>query len=189
MSFASSLTTRPRDHRGNPPSRQQGRTWWRLEDIQDVDALADGSLRLARHTLAWTTTPIAAKCSTSTSSCRVGRSGIASGTSATLSESIIRSNLKLLNLRGYATDANVILPRIAKEIHEHGFVLIIIDPLYKILGDREENATKDMADLMLAIERLAVDSSAAVFFGAHFSKGNQSLKEAMDESAARRSRT
>ena len=90
------------------------------------------------------------------------------------------SNLKLLNLRGYATDAHVILPRIAKEIHKHGFALIIIDPLYKILGDREENATKDMADLMLAIERLAVFSSAAVFFGAHFSKGNQSLKEAMD---------
>ena len=90
------------------------------------------------------------------------------------------SNLKLLNLRGYAADAHVILPRIAKEISKHAFVLIIIDPLYKILGDREENASKDMADLMLAIERLAVDSNAAVFFGAHFSKGNQSLKEAMD---------
>ena len=83
-------------------------------------------------------------------------------------------------MRGYAADANVILPRIAKEIRKHAFVLIIIDPLYKILGDREENASKDMADLMLAIERLAVDSNAAVFFGAHFSKGNQSLKEAMD---------
>ena len=74
----------------------------------------------------------------------------------------------------------MILPRIAKEISKHAFVLIIIDPLYKILGDREENASKDMADLMLAIERLAVDSNAGVFFGAHFSKGNQSLKEAMD---------
>ncbi len=91
-------------------------------------------------------------------------------------------NLKLLNLRGYATDARVILPRIAKEIHKHGFTLVIIDPLYKILGDREENAAKDMADLMLAIERLAVVLNAAVFFGAHFSKGNQSLKEAMDRS-------
>ena len=90
------------------------------------------------------------------------------------------SNLKLLNLRGYATDAHTILPRIAKEIRKHGFALVIIDPLYKILGDREENATKDMADLMLAIERLAVFLSAAVLFGAHFSKGNQSLKEAMD---------
>ena len=90
------------------------------------------------------------------------------------------SNLKLLNLRGYGCDANIILPRIIKEIRQHAFVLIILDPLYKILGDREENASKDMADLMLAIERLAVDSSAAVVFGAHFSKGNQSLKEAMD---------
>ena len=90
------------------------------------------------------------------------------------------SNLKLLNLRGYGCDANIILPRIIKEIRQHAFVLIILDPLYKILGDREENASKDMADLMLAIERLAVDSSAAVVFGAHFSKGNQYLKEAMD---------
>ncbi len=89
-------------------------------------------------------------------------------------------NLKLLNLRGYACDAHVILPRILQETRQHAFVLIIIDPLYKILGDREENASNDMADLMLAIERLAVDSNAAVVFGAHFSKGNQSLKEAMD---------
>ena len=82
-------------------------------------------------------------------------------------------------MRGYAADASVILPRIAKDIRQHAFVLIVIDPLYKILGDRED-ASKDMADLMLAIERLAVHSNAAVFFGAHFSKGNQSLKEAMD---------
>ena len=45
------------------------------------------------------------------------------------------SNLKLLNLRGYASDADVILPRIAEEISHHAFVLIVIDPLYKILAD------------------------------------------------------
>ena len=89
-------------------------------------------------------------------------------------------NLKLLNLRGYGTDAAVILPRVLQEVRQNEFVLIIIDPLYKILGDREENASKDMANLMLAIERLAVDANAAVAFGAHFSKGNQSLKEAID---------
>jgi hypothetical protein len=92
----------------------------------------------------------------------------------------IPGNLKLLNLRGFGTDASVILPRVLQEVRRHGFVLIIIDPLYKILGDREENASKDMANLMLTIERLAVDANAAVAFGAHFSKGNQSLKEAID---------
>lgn len=88
--------------------------------------------------------------------------------------------LDVWNLRGFATKFGVILPRIADEIRDKGYALIVIDPVYKGLGGRDENAAGDIAELCNEIERLAVKSGAAVVFAAHFSKGNQAAKEAMD---------
>jgi hypothetical protein len=87
-------------------------------------------------------------------------------------------NLELWNLRGHAADAEVILPKIAQSAE--GRAMIILDPLYKLLGSRDENASRDMANLMNAVERLAEDTGAAVAFGSHFAKGNASGKESMD---------
>ena len=89
-------------------------------------------------------------------------------------------NLIVWNLRGHATDAAIILPIISREAKRHGFIHIILDPLYKLLGDRDENSSKDMANLMNAVERMAVETGAAVAFGSHYSKGNQAGKESMD---------
>lgn len=60
------------------------------------------------------------------------------------------------------------------------YSLILLDPLYKFLGDRKENDTADMADLFADIEYLSDETGAAVVVGVHFSKGNQALKEVMD---------
>jgi hypothetical protein len=60
------------------------------------------------------------------------------------------------------------------------YSLIILDPLYKFLGGRNENDAGDMADLFADIECLSDETGAAVVVGAHFSKGNQALKEAID---------
>ena len=58
--------------------------------------------------------------------------------------------------------------------------LIIIDPLYKILGDRVENAAEDMASLMRILDGIALRNEAAILLPAHFSKGNQSEKSSID---------
>jgi hypothetical protein len=92
----------------------------------------------------------------------------------------IPENLCLWNLRGYGTDAATILPLIAREAKAANFLLLILDPLYKLLGSRDENASRDMADLMNQIERLALEINSAVAFGSHFAKGNASLKESID---------
>jgi hypothetical protein len=60
------------------------------------------------------------------------------------------------------------------------YSLIILDPLYKFLGGRNENDAGDMADLFADIECLSDETGAAVVIGVHFSKGNQALKEAID---------
>jgi AAA domain len=58
--------------------------------------------------------------------------------------------------------------------------LIVLDPVYKLLGGRDENSAGDISELLNEIEKLAVETGAAVAFGAHYSKGNQAGKESID---------
>jgi len=90
------------------------------------------------------------------------------------------SGFDLWNLRGYATDFSVLIPKILAQIKEYSYALIILDPIYKGLGKRDENKAGDIASLCNEIEQLAVQSGAAVVFGAHYSKGNQAGKDAID---------
>ena len=86
----------------------------------------------------------------------------------------------LWNLRGHATDFSALIPKILGRIRDTGYSLILIDPIYKGLGSRNENDAGDIASLLNEVEQLAVKSGAAVVFGAHFSKGNQAGKESID---------
>jgi len=86
----------------------------------------------------------------------------------------------LWNLRGHATDFSALIPKILGRIRDTGYAMILIDPIYKGLGSRNENDAGDIASLLNEVEQLAAKSGAAVVFGAHFSKGNQSAKESID---------
>ena len=86
----------------------------------------------------------------------------------------------LWNLRGHATDFSNLIPKILGRIRDTGYALILIDPIYKGLGSRNENDAGDIASLLNEVEQLATKSGAAVVFGAHFSKGNQAGKDAID---------
>lgn len=61
--------------------------------------------------------------------------------------------------------------------------LIIVDPIYKALGHYDENSAGDMGHLMREVEALADSIGSAIVFGAHFSKGSQSHKQAIDRVA------
>jgi hypothetical protein len=84
------------------------------------------------------------------------------------------------NLRGHAEGYGGLLPRLASEISVDQLGLLILDPIYKLYGDTDENSAKDISALLNALERLAVDTGAAIAFAAHFSKGNQASKESID---------
>jgi hypothetical protein len=90
--------------------------------------------------------------------------------------SIEAGMLSLWNLRGRAGD----WPRLQVQIASGKFALIIIDPSYKLLLGKDENKTGDISFLLNEMEILAVRTGAAVAFAAHYSKGNQSQKEAID---------
>jgi RecA-family ATPase len=84
------------------------------------------------------------------------------------------------NLRGHATSFDILIPQLIKQLKEKRYDAIIIDPVYKGLGSRSENDAGDMNQLMNEIESLAQAQGSAVIFSAHFSKGNQAAKDAID---------
>jgi hypothetical protein len=94
--------------------------------------------------------------------------------------SIEGGSFDVWNLRGYAKDLRLLLPDIIAQAGEDKYLLIILDPIYKVLGQREENVAHHVTGLMNDLEKIAVQSGAAIAFGAHFSKGNQATKESID---------
>ncbi len=91
----------------------------------------------------------------------------------------LRGQLKLWNLRGHAADIAQLADQIIDQTKDK-YDLIILDPIYKILGDRDENSNGDVAIMMNVFDRIIKDTGAAVAFAHHFSKGNQAKREAMD---------
>jgi AAA domain len=89
-------------------------------------------------------------------------------------------DIALWNLRGHAADYRNLIPKIIARAKTEGFALVILDPLYKLLGSADENSARDIAELLNAIERLAVETGAAVAYANHFAKGSASGKEAQD---------
>lgn len=89
-------------------------------------------------------------------------------------------NLVVWNLRGYAADLERLMPDILSRTVGNDYSVILIDPIYKVYGRRKEVAAEEMAELLNLLERIAVKTNAAIVFGAHFSKGNQAAKDAMD---------
>lgn len=94
----------------------------------------------------------------------------------------IHENLLTWNLRGKCYDLSIMLSAARQRVKEMpgGLKVIILDPIYKTYGGRDENAAGDMASLMLELEQFADECGAAICFAAHFSKGNQAGKDAMD---------
>ena len=90
------------------------------------------------------------------------------------------SNIHFLNLRGKTSNFSQLIPDLIGLLKTRAFVLIIIDPIYKLYGATDENSARDVAMLLNSIEQLATESGAAVAYASHFSKGNQAQKEAID---------
>ena len=83
-------------------------------------------------------------------------------------------------LRGMVDGIEKMSDMLIRDLIHHDFTLIIVDPIYKALGDRDENKAGDVASLCNELERIAVRTGAAMAFGAHYSKGNQAAKESID---------
>jgi RecA-family ATPase len=90
------------------------------------------------------------------------------------------ANLDMWTLRGHAADLETLVATIVEAARLGGYVLIVIDPIYKCYGGRDENKASDIALLCNEMERIAVQTGAALLYAAHYSKGNQAGKETLD---------
>jgi hypothetical protein len=66
---------------------------------------------------------------------------------------------------------------------ETDYTLIIIDPIYKMANDTDENDNTQVAALLGEIEAICITTGVAVAFAHHFSKGNKAGSEAIDRSS------
>lgn len=94
--------------------------------------------------------------------------------------SSVMTRLFIWNLRGHNTDITMLRPDLMEQITAGRFSLVIIDPAYKVLGNRDENANGEIASLMNEFEAIAKQSRAAVVLAHHFAKGDSSSKQAGD---------
>ena len=62
-----------------------------------------------------------------------------------------------------------------------GFV--ILDPLYPLLGDRDENSNGDMAALLGEVRSYCEEAGAAALITHHYAKGNSAAKSAIDRAS------
>jgi len=85
-------------------------------------------------------------------------------------------------LRGHAKPMSELIKDVLGFLQQHHFSLVILDPIYKTLPPfrGSENDSAMITQLLNEVESITVETGAAVLFSSHFSKGNQSEKEAMD---------
>lgn len=88
--------------------------------------------------------------------------------------------LDIWNLRGHCCSYHIILPQIIERIKSTHYSMVFLDPIYKLYGNTNENNAGEVAQLLNGLERVCVETDAAVAFGAHYSKGNQASKESID---------
>lgn len=87
------------------------------------------------------------------------------------------------NLRGKCYDIETICAVAEERLsREPGLKLaaIVIDPLYKSYGGKEENSATDMAAVLENMERFAEKFDAAIFIASHFAKGDSAGKNQID---------
>lgn len=73
-----------------------------------------------------------------------------------------------------------IISRIIAEAQCLNVKVVIIDPVYKINTEGDENSAHDQTRLFNEIDRLTTEAEATVILNDHFGKGNQSEKDPLD---------
>lgn len=87
-----------------------------------------------------------------------------------------RAGLKIWNLRGHARPLESLVGSIIFQAHKEGAGVVILDPIYKVLGDRCENSNEDVAGLLNYTDEIVERTGASFIFAHHFAKGSQGGK-------------
>lgn len=90
------------------------------------------------------------------------------------------AGVDFLNLRGAQFNWPELIASLEFLSLQKPYALIILDPIYKLLGGVSENDNSEVASMLAEVERIAVETGAAVAFAHHFSKGNKAETASID---------
>jgi hypothetical protein len=93
---------------------------------------------------------------------------------------LVSSQLIVWNLRGFEVPLEAFKIELLNLIRKFGILVVFIDPFYKLLGGRDERMSAEINLIMAAFDEINRLTGATVVFAAHFTKGNQAGKEAID---------
>jgi hypothetical protein len=88
-------------------------------------------------------------------------------------------NVLIWNLRNQILK-NDFFQVLGRTIEENQIGLVILDPLYTLLGDRDENSNGQMVELLSIFRRYCEEAGAAALITHHFAKGNSAMKNSID---------
>jgi AAA domain-containing protein len=88
--------------------------------------------------------------------------------------------LSVWNLRGYEVPLEMFKLELIRLIRQFGILVVFIDPFYKLLNGRDERMSAEINLIMAAFDEVNRVTGASIIFAAHFTKGNQAGKEAID---------
>jgi hypothetical protein len=89
----------------------------------------------------------------------------------------------ICNLRGNARDIADVIGCVIEYCKGKDYAMIIPDPIYSMMGDRNEVAANEMAEFLNYLSRLSEATSAAVVYTHHFAKGNPAKKDQLDRAS------
>jgi phage/plasmid primase-like uncharacterized protein/DNA-binding MarR family transcriptional regulator len=90
--------------------------------------------------------------------------------------------LKELHLRGHLTQTTVkqAIDRIIAAATSFEAAVVILDPIYKLNLEGDENSSRDQTLLFNQLDRITTEAGCSLILNDHFSKGNQSEKDPLD---------
>jgi len=95
---------------------------------------------------------------------------------------IDRSKFFHLPLRGKLASLGVsqIVSRIIQTAKHHSTAVVIVDPVYKMNVEGEENCSRDQTLFFNQLDRITTEGNCTLILNDHFGKGNQSEKDPLD---------
>jgi hypothetical protein len=96
---------------------------------------------------------------------------------------IPKGKLGILDLVGVPINYEGLTEHLIKTCKPGDYSLIVIDPIYTLLSDANENDNKDVALVGESLKQIKKETGSAVIFVHHHSKGGQGGKRSIDRSS------
>ena len=100
-----------------------------------------------------------------------------------LPEEVWANNLKIWPMRGEMREVTELMRALMETLLKERPLAIILDPIYKLLGDRDENAAGEINGLLNELEQVARTVGCCILYSHHFAKGDSSEKSPIDRAS------